>query len=122
MGRKSYCSCGKGHRKEADIELLAMGAAAPSWGRRAPPREVKPRGRGCAPMEERRSCCSPALGHSLLLARCAREAAMGGAVAGLAEISTNDENFGHQRSQGRGEFGLQPGRQPLELRPGRGSA
>jgi hypothetical protein len=28
-------------------------------------------------MEERRSCCSPALGDSLLLARCAREAAMG---------------------------------------------
>jgi hypothetical protein len=40
--------------------------------------------------------------------------------AGLAEISTNDENFGHQCGQGRGELGLQPGRQPLELGPGRG--
>jgi hypothetical protein len=116
------CSANSAHeqresRRAAEDELLLL-----AWGRRAPPREVKPRGRGCAPMEERRSCCSPALGDSLLLARCAREAAMGGALAGLAEISTNDENFGHQCSQGRGELGLQPGRQPLELGPERGSA
>jgi hypothetical protein len=55
-------------------------------------------------------CWSPALGDSLLLARCAREAAMRGDHAGLAEISTNDEKFGHQSGHGRGELGLQPQR------------
>ena len=45
-----------------------------------------------------------------------------GLPAGLAEISTNEENFCHQRDQGRGKPGLQPGRQLLELGPGRGSA
>jgi hypothetical protein len=35
MGRKSYCSCGKGHRKDAGVELLAMGQAQP-WGTQEP--------------------------------------------------------------------------------------
>jgi hypothetical protein len=45
-----------------------------------------------------------------------------GLPAGLGEISTDDENFCHQRDQGRGKLGLQPGCELLELGPGRGSA
>jgi hypothetical protein len=40
---------------------------------------------------------------------------MGGAPAGLAEISTNDRKTGHQRGHGRGDLGPQSGRRLPKL-------
>jgi hypothetical protein len=45
----SCCSCGKGHRKKANIELLAMGAAAPCLGKKGAAEGGEAKGKGlCA--------------------------------------------------------------------------